>query len=61
MQLRTYPHANKFWSSGQFTDVKATQIKKKIMDMKFTQRNNHKFRYIKFHFLHGISGGGHKI
>ena len=29
MQLRTYPHANKFWSSGQFTDVKATQIKKK--------------------------------
>lgn len=28
MKLRTYPHANKFWSSGQFTDVKATQEKK---------------------------------
>lgn len=50
MQLRTYPHANKFWSSGQFTDVKATQ-RKKAMDMKFTQRSNHKFRCINFVFF----------
>ena len=28
MKLRTYPHANKFRSSAQFTDVKATQEKK---------------------------------
>lgn len=60
MQLRTYPHANKFWSSGQFTDVKATQ-RKKAMDMKFTQRSNHKLRCRKFCFLCGFSGGGHKI